>query len=69
MLDIQEKKIILFECIVIACADGKPSPMELFVINEICKTFGLDEELIDEFTDICGKVSALYKESLEIITE
>lgn len=68
-LSVQEKKTILFECIATAQADGEVSPMEIYVINEICKIFALDEDLVEEFMELSVKYTKLFHEGLEIINE
>ena len=63
------KKTVLFEALAMTCADDTFSRYEEELILYFCEFCHLDKEYIAEFQTITKKLSTLYAESLELITE
>lgn len=63
------RKAIVFELIGIAKVDGSYSEQEQMVISEVCRTFSLDNDLIEEMLDLVTQLSAVSNQAIEIILE
>lgn len=65
----REKKIVLFELIGAGFSSGVFEQAEKDLLKVICTALHVDEEYIDEFTDVMGKIFTANKEAAELINE
>ena len=68
-LSVREKKIVLFELIGAGFSSGAFEQAEKDLLKVICTALHVDEEYIDEFTDVMGKIFTANKEAAELINE
>jgi len=62
-------KIVLFELVLMAFADGKISAIELHVLKDIQHHCGLDEESFNEILEQAEIVSSITQKTIALIVE
>lgn len=65
----RDKKIIIFELIVVALSNGCISEVEYNFISEISRLLNVDLEYVNEFSNIIEKLFLANKEAIELINE
>lgn len=65
----RDKKIIMFELIGLAHADGSVHELEEMIVNSVASNFAMDNETLDELKEAAEVIVDAVKEATEIITE
>ncbi|MCK7459120.1 hypothetical protein [Idiomarina aminovorans] len=68
-IPLTERKVMLFEAIAMAYADGECSALERAVLEKLAEQFDIDVEFIDEAGEVIRSFNRVTQEGLELINE
>lgn len=68
-LTAHQKRVIIFELIGLAQADGEFGEMERAVISNICDFVGVEQGFVDDVADVVKQITKSTREAIDLISE
>ncbi len=65
--EMEVKKLVLFELYGLICADNKIEKSEEEYFERIKKTFGIQDDLVKQITDVADELLAIYDKIYDIL--